>query len=173
MTNEGEGEALGEGELCPIDGIKGQKGLCILCAFAVNAFLTAETQRITREKTFAFSAPLRLKQSQPQRRRRITREKNLRALCAFAVKTISTAETQSITREKNLCGECIFNRVYILGFSFVMLTPLVNVSFIFSKLFTGCFFDAKSLRYLAVKSSRRILRPPPGELCQIDGSKGQ
>jgi hypothetical protein len=36
---------------------------------AVNAFLTAETQKITREKTFAFSAPLRLKQSQPQRRR--------------------------------------------------------------------------------------------------------
>jgi hypothetical protein len=50
MTNEGECEALGEGELCPIDGIKGQKGLCILSAFAVSAFLTAETQKITREK---------------------------------------------------------------------------------------------------------------------------
>jgi hypothetical protein len=90
--------------LCPIDGIKGQKVLCVLCAFAVNAFSTAEAQRITREK--------------------------------------------------NPCGECNFNRVYILGFSFVMLTPLVNVSFIFLKMFTGCFFDATSLSYLAVKSGR-------------------
>jgi hypothetical protein len=47
-----------------------------------------------------------------------------------------------------------FNRVYILGFYFMVLTPLVNVSFIFLKMFTGCVFDAKSLRYLAIKSSR-------------------
>jgi hypothetical protein len=58
-------------------------------ALAVNAILTAETQRITREKKPL--RPLRLKQSQPQRRRRITREKKpLRSL--------------------RLCGKKQFNR---------------------------------------------------------------
>jgi len=41
MTNEGE--AFGKGELCPIEGIKGQKGLGVLGDFAVNAFLTVYT----------------------------------------------------------------------------------------------------------------------------------
>jgi len=83
MTNEGE--AFGKGELCPIDGIKGQKNLCTLCAFAVNAFSTAETQKNNKRK-------------------------NLCVLCAFAVKNNSTAETQKNNkREKpsrslRLCG---------------------------------------------------------------------
>ena len=46
MTNEGEGEAFGDGELCPIDVIKGQEGLCVLGAFEVNTILTEEMQRI-------------------------------------------------------------------------------------------------------------------------------
>jgi len=65
-----------------------------------------------------------------------------------------TAESQrNNKREKFFAVNAFFQRVYILGFSFVMLTHLVNVSFIFLKMFTGCFFDGKFLGYLAVNSS--------------------
>jgi hypothetical protein len=55
-------------------------------AFAVNAFLTAETQKNNKRKKSLHSLRLCGKKIQPQRRRRITREKNLCTLCAFAVK---------------------------------------------------------------------------------------
>jgi hypothetical protein len=56
-------------------------------AFAVNAFLTAETQKNNKRKKSLHSLRLCGKKIQPQRRRRITREKTL------AVNTFSTVYT--------------------------------------------------------------------------------
>jgi hypothetical protein len=63
-------------------------------ALAVNAILTAEAQRTTREKNLCTLCDFAVKNIQPQRRRRITREKNLCTLCAFAVKKFNRRDAE-------------------------------------------------------------------------------